>query len=207
MPNDLPQVIAQNIRTVSHPFYTAYADLQNICLKILRHERIGYGNSKDTVYGMIFDGAWLWEEYLNTILRNMGFFHPQNKEGIGAISLFGEDSPITHNLYPDFYNPSQKIVLDAKYKRFDERLNASSWDAGIREDVFQIVTYMHVQGYKTGCFAYPCRHEKSAVKYPLSVEKEKIVTIPFCVPDSSDCDWNRFSNLMRIEEEKFKELL
>ena len=30
--------------------------------------------------GVIFDGSWLWEEYLWTLLKPLGFEHPENKK-------------------------------------------------------------------------------------------------------------------------------
>lgn len=68
-------------------FYKEYTALQKLCLQILRQEEIKYGIDSDKVYGILFDGAWLWEEYLNTLLSNAGFKHPENKLGTGAIYL------------------------------------------------------------------------------------------------------------------------
>ena len=204
-PNNKLQVISQNLRPVVHPFYTAYADLQDICLKILRHERIGYGNKKETVYGMLFDGAWLWEEYLNTILCDQGFTHPQNKERVGGIQLFSVESSKQHTLYPDFYNESDKVVLDAKYKSFDNRLNNSTWDSGIREDIFQIITYMHIQGYEKGGFIYPDITEQTIKEYPLSDGRGTVYTIPFRVPKGyDDWNWKKYCDAMHEEESKMK---
>ena len=47
-----------------------------------------YGRNDDEIYGVLFDGAWLWEEYLNTFLADIGFEHPRNKEAKGRKSLF-----------------------------------------------------------------------------------------------------------------------
>lgn len=207
IPNDLQLVISQNSKPVIHPFYTAYADLQNICLKILRHERIGYGDNKndETVFGMLFDGAWLWEEYLNTILKNMGFTHPQNKVKTGSIRLFSEESPLQHNLYPDFYNEMKRVVLDAKYKDFHKRLTYSGgWDSGIREDVFQVITYMHRQKYEVGGFLYPSRCDEENGHFPLEGGVGSIYTIPFHVPTESTDNWKAFCQAMHKEEENFK---
>lgn len=202
-PNDRQYVISHNLKPAIHPFYTEYADLQNICLKILRHERIGYGNNKETVYGMLFDGAWLWEEYLNTILRNIGYEHPQNKKHIGGVQLFSEKSLKQHTLYPDFYNNNKKVVLDAKYKSFDSRLNSPTWDSSIREDIFQIITYMHIKGYKKGGFIFPDKIKQSIKKYPLVNDNETILSIPFNIPEEYD-SWNKFCEQMQNEERNIK---
>lgn len=64
IPNDRVNIIAQNSKAISHPFYTKYKELQEICLRILRNEKIGYGESNKEINGILFDGAWLWEEYI-----------------------------------------------------------------------------------------------------------------------------------------------
>lgn len=41
---------------------------------------MAYGSSDDRVGGLLFDGAWLWEEYLATVLAG-GFIHPETAPG------------------------------------------------------------------------------------------------------------------------------
>ena len=85
------KIIQDNLLPCNHPFYTEYTALQKLCIQILRHEEIKYGTDDEKIYGILFDGAWLWEEYLNTLLCEKGFIHPENKLGTGAISLNMED--------------------------------------------------------------------------------------------------------------------
>ncbi|KAA6316026.1 hypothetical protein EZS27_033607 [termite gut metagenome] len=99
-------VLNNNIKTISHPYYYEYQNLQKICKQILRFDGLKYGQEKDKIYGLLFDGAWLWEEYLNTILRNYDFKHPENKSGKGAIYLF-EASKCKR--FPDFWK--NNIIL------------------------------------------------------------------------------------------------
>jgi 5-methylcytosine-specific restriction endonuclease McrBC regulatory subunit McrC len=76
---DRQKVISKNYKKVKHPFFTEYEPLRNICMRILRHEGVSMENSENKVHGLLFDGAWLWEEYLNTILKDCDFEHPENK--------------------------------------------------------------------------------------------------------------------------------
>lgn len=140
------KVISSNLQSISHPYYTEYRILQKICLKILRHEKITFGNEKDKVYGLLFDGAWLWEEYLNTILSKYGFMHPSNKTSSGAIYLFSK--PKRYKRYPDFWK--NDIILDAKYKRMIEPLD--------RNDMNQIISYMYVKKAEIGGFIHPIKN-------------------------------------------------
>jgi len=51
--NSKQKIITSNLKPVTHPYFTEYSALQKICLKILRHEKITFGNNKDKVYGII----------------------------------------------------------------------------------------------------------------------------------------------------------
>lgn len=158
------KVISENLKPINHPYYTAYKPLQKLCLAILRHKKIGYGNSKKKVYGILFDGAWLWEEYLATVLKKSGFVHPKNKSGTGAISVY-----IGNPRYPDFYkgkqiskwspecNISGNLVLDAKYKHLDNRKSGSDEIRASfsRDDLHQLITYMHIMPAQKAGLIYP----------------------------------------------------
>ena len=128
------KIIQDNLLPCNHPFYTEYTTLQKLCVQILRQEEIKYGTDDDRIYGILFDGAWLWEEYLNTLLCEKGFIHPENKLGTGAIYLFEHGG----QRFPDFWK--QDIVLDAKYKKL--AINGNRLDID-RDDVHQIMAYMY----------------------------------------------------------------
>ena len=161
---DRAKIIGENLRPVRHPYFAAYTDLQKICLQILRHEAIKYGQEKDKVYGILFDGAWLWEEYLNTFLGSIGFNHPKNKESKGGIKMFAkpEDEDLfdknSRRLYPDFWKDN--YIIDAKYKRLGNGV--------AREDLYQVVTYMHCMEADNGGFVYPCDCVQKPISYKLA---------------------------------------
>ncbi|MDD2961105.1 MAG: hypothetical protein PHR45_03350 [Muribaculaceae bacterium] len=140
-------IINSNIKPILHPYFYQYSQLQKLCLQILRYEGLKYGNEKDKVYGLLFDGAWLWEEYLNTILDKLDFKHPQNRIGKNAIYLFVKNA--TAKRYPDFFKDN--IILDAKYKRLSEK-KLQSID---RNDLHQIITYMYITRAKIGAVIAP----------------------------------------------------
>ncbi len=147
--NERRKVINHNLRPLSHPYFGEYRHLQRLCMQILRYEEIKYGRNEDEIYGVLFDGAWLWEEYLNTILRDCGYIHPQNKISKGRIYLFDDRSGVR---YPDFYKDD--IVLDAKYKRYaDMKLQNIDGD-----DLHQVITYMYILAAKHGGFIVPRQH-------------------------------------------------
>ena len=145
--NERSSVISKNLRAKVHPYYTEYRPLQTLCLQILRMEEVKYGESSDEICGILFDGAWLWEEYVNTILSNHGFKHPENKLHKGGIYLFDDHSGIR---YPDFYKDD--MVLDAKYKRLGSYDKVSKLD---RNDIHQVMAYMTTLKVNRGGFVAP----------------------------------------------------
>lgn len=177
------KIINKNLRPFQHPYYSEYSTLQKICLQILRHESIKFGKEKDKIYGILFDGAWLWEEYLYTILKSKGFKHPQNKTNYGGFNMFlkpEEDDILDKNsrkLYPDFYKDN--FIIDAKYKHLENGVG--------REDLYQLVTYMHCKRADDGAYIYPCKDENiKPLKHELSGYGGKISVIPFYIPQSTD---------------------
>ena len=174
--NSREQVINANLRPVCHPFYSEYTGLQDLCVRILRHKSLKYGQEKDTIYGILFDGAWLWEEYLATILcgEPLGFKHPRNKAHSGGIWLFEKDDedfisdsgPVSRcRRYPDFYKDD--FILDAKYKR----LESGYID---RDDMHQIIAYMHVQKASRGGLIYPLEANETTSSVDNLVSKRRL---------------------------------
>jgi 5-methylcytosine-specific restriction enzyme subunit McrC len=153
--NERSSVISKNLRAKVHPYYTEYRPLQTLCLQILRMEEVKYGDSSDEICGILFDGAWLWEEYVNTILSNHGFKHPENKLHKGGIYLFDDHSGIR---YPDFYKDD--MVLDAKYKRLGSYDKVSKLD---RNDIHQVMAYMTTLKVNRGGFVAPLVQNQSKV--------------------------------------------
>ena len=176
-------IINKNLRLLYHPYYSAYTALQKICLQILRHETIKFGKEKDKVYGVLFDGAWLWEEFLFTILKDYDFKHPKNKDVSGGFRMFKDaksDDDIDDNyrrFYPDFYKDD--FVIDAKYKYLESGVG--------REDLYQLVTYMYCKKATNGAYIYPCRDKNiKASKFQLVGYEGFISVIPFYVPQSAN---------------------
>ena len=165
--NDRGSIMSRNLRMKIHPYYTEYRPLQTLCMQILRMEEVKYGESDDEICGILFDGAWLWEEYVNTILSNVGFTHPENKLHKGGIYLFDDHSGIR---YPDFYKDD--FVLDAKYKRLGSYDKVSKVD---RDDVHQVIAYINALHATRGGFVAPL--EKKQEKVPTSRLKDSTSTL------------------------------
>lgn len=147
------QVIQKNLRPSSHPYFTEYLPLKDLCLRILRWDEIKNGESDDDFVGILFDGAWLWEEYCNTILHDYGFVHPENKKWKNALYLFTDH---TCPRYPDFYQKAKSLVVDAKYKKYGEKEKMARVGG---DDLHQIITYMYILKATQGAFISPFQEE------------------------------------------------
>lgn len=155
------KIIRENLKLIKHPYFTDYAALQKLCLEILRRQKVNYGADSKKIYGLLFDVAWLWEEYLAGLLKIRDFKHPQNKKGSGWLYMFENkinDTDADKNysrIYPDFYKPDE-WVLDAKYKKItDGKIS--------REDLYQLITYMHVMKIPRGGFIFPRAEKENGV--------------------------------------------
>lgn len=153
-PQDRQKVINANLRPKIHPYYSEYTSLSRLCLQILKNEEMKYGSDNDEIHGILFDGAWLWEEYLNTILGPKGIKHPKNKDNKGGFPLFKNRRAWR---YPDFY--ADNVVLDAKYKSYDGK----DIEDVSREDLAQIISYMYVQQAHAGMVLSPGKSVRESV--------------------------------------------
>lgn len=191
------KIIDKNLRMKIHPYYTEYLPLRVLCLQILRMEEIKYGESEDEVCGILFDGAWLWEEYVNTILQEYGFKHPRNKNGEGAIYMFEGNKG---KCYPDFYKDN--FVLDAKYKRLGSYENVVKVD---NSDIFQMISYLTIRSAHKGGFVSPLETKQNEVPTEIIKGTNCNSTISiFGIEVSKNQDsFGDFCNEMKQNEKEF----
>jgi len=145
-------ILGNQSKPIRHAYFNEYRKLQELCLMILNQEKHGLGYQDQKIHGILFDVAWLWEEYVHTLLPK-DFIHPRNKDKTDGISVF---SSRERKVFPDFYQEELKIVLDAKYKKLELT------EKGInREDLFQLISY-----------SYILKAEKAGLVFP---SKDKVV--------------------------------
>lgn len=143
--HDRQRIIGRNEKhKVHHAYFREYASLQRLCILILRHQKHQIGTGSRQIYGILFDGAWLWEEYVNSLIKDL-FYHPMNKGGIGAQRLFNGNIGL---IFPDFISrdANRRVIADAKYKPVDNIGN---------KDYLQLLAYMFRFDSKTGYYLYP----------------------------------------------------
>lgn len=137
-------VEANKKNAVRHAYFREYLALQRLCLLILQYQKHQIGSGSRQIYGILFDGAWLWEEYVGLLIGD-SFYHPMNKRGTGAQRLFCGNVGL---IYPDFISRDNvtRSIADAKYKPIDNIGN---------KDYLQVLAYMFRFDAKAGYYLYP----------------------------------------------------
>ena len=196
---DRAKIIRMNkIKPIRHAYFREYRKLQELCLMILSREKHGLGPQAQRVHGILFDVAWLWEEYVYTLLPK-DFIHPRNKDKTDGISVFSNRE---RKIFPDFYHKELKIVLDAKYKKleFTER--------GInREDLFQLISYSYILEAEKAGLIFPSMEQSinseigEVAGYGAQLKKWSIQ-----IPQNAS-SYNEFCKMMEKSEENFKAII
>jgi len=174
-------------KPIRHAYFREYRKLQELCLMILNQEKHGLGYQEQKIHGILFDVAWLWEEYVYTLLPK-GFVHPRNKG--------------KRKVYPDFYDRERKIVLDAKYKKLEFT------EKGInREDLFQLISYSHILKAEKAGLIFPSIEQSvnseigELAGYGALLKKWSIQ-----IPQKTS-SYNEFCKMMESSEENFKAII
>ena len=193
---DRAKIIRLNqTKPLRHAYFREYRKLQELCLMILNREKHGLGYQEKKIHGILFDVAWLWEEYVHTLLPKE-FIHPRNKDKTEGISVFSNRE---RKVYPDFYDRERKIVLDAKYKKLELT------EKGInREDLFQLISYSYILKAEQAGLVFPSieRSVNSEIGevagYGVLLQKWSIK-----IPQKAS-SYSAFSEMMEISEGDFK---
>lgn len=205
---DRAKIIRLNqTKPLRHAYFREYRKLQELCLIILNREKHGLGYQEQKIHGILFDVAWLWEEYVYTLLPK-DFTHPRNKDKTDGVSVFLDDKNTENRkrrdrkVYPDFYDRERKIVLDAKYKKLEDT------EKGInREDLFQLISYSYILKAEKAGLIFPSmdRSVNSEIGklagYGAQLKKWSIQ-----IPQKAS-SYSAFCEMMENSEEIFKAMI
>ncbi len=204
-PHNLRKILLANKKSViRHAYFIEYHELQRLCIMILQSEKQEIGFGLNRVYGVLFDGAWLWEEYMNLVVNENShrFYHPKNKAQKGHQWLFsGDNGYPVGKIYPDFIGINNNIIADAKYKPVRNVGNA---------DYFQVLAYMYRFNAKRGYFFYPEKDENvehKELKLYQGMDSNKtargdditLTKFGFKVPQNAP-DYKTFEEMMKKAE-------
>ena len=193
---DRAKIIRLNqTKPLRHAYFREYRKLQELCLMILNREKHGFGYQEQKIHGILFDVAWLWEEYVHTLLPK-DFIHPRNKDKTDGISVFSNRE---RKVYPDFYHKELKIVLDTKYKKLELT------EKGInREDLLQLISYSYILKAEKAGLVFPSKDKVvdneigKLAGYGALLKKWSIQ-----IPQKSS-SYSEFCEMMENSEEIFK---
>ena len=185
-------------KPLRHAYFREYRKLQELCLMILNREKHGLGYQEQKIHGILFDVAWLWEEYVYTLLPK-DFIHPRNKDKTDGISVFSDRK---RKVFPDFYNRELRTVLDAKYKKLEFT------EKGIkREDLFQLISYSYILEAEKAGLIFPSMEQSvnseigKLAGYGAQLKKWSIQ-----IPQNAS-SYSAFCKMMENSEENFKAII
>ena len=185
------EIINQNLRPATHPYYTSWQPLQEFCLCLLRYESLSYGaDKKNKIHGLLIDAAWLWEEYVGRVLaeKEMGLAHYTRSSRFHLLQTI--NGKHFQQVIPDYYDEERKLVADAKYiplHRYDH-LDAERAAAVY----YKTIMYMYRFNTEVGFLFHPCSQEDAYnVKTNeelshLKVENDTITT-SYQIEDREGC--------------------
>lgn len=204
-PYDRQRIVEENKKnTIRHAYFREYYALQRLCILILCYQKHQIGLGPKKIYGILFDGAWLWEEYINSLVSNI-FYHPMNKGGKGAQYLFAGNIGL---IYPDFISKDNtiRIIADAKYKPIDNIGN---------RDYLQLLAYMLRFDAKVGYYFYPeaeglkplrlCLNRGSTYEDDVSPRDDISITKYGLKIPIDATDYDSFVKEIKLYEQKFIE--
>ena len=158
-------VINDNIRPIIHPYYTKYAALQTLCLRILRHEKLSYDAANDNkIHGLLIDAAWLWEEYIASVLsEGTDIKHYTRKNS--HYHLFKDENGSFQKIIPDYYDGGT-VVADAKYIPLNR---SRDLDANRAAPIYyKTIMYMYRFNTNKGFLFHPVRQDETEEEYVVS---------------------------------------
>lgn len=203
---------------MQHSYYKEYSKLQKICIMILTHKMMDYSKSADRVYGILFDCATLWEEYVYILIKDK-FYHPNNRIKLLGQNFFkgykDQEERKKGLFYPDFIgkDTTNRLIADAKYKPLGNIMST---------DYMQILSYMFRFDSKKGYFFYPQKKDDYNINGEVlnllqgvdianeesaKERKEKITVEKIGIIIDNNEDFSEFVREMKSSEKNFLERL
>jgi 5-methylcytosine-specific restriction endonuclease McrBC regulatory subunit McrC len=190
--SDLQKVLRANQKLLNHPYFTKYKYLQILCKLILQREYTTFGNEKDKIHGVLFDGAWLWEEYIAKVFNE---YKLNIKHKTTPDRLFKDGQGII----PDFIRKEEKrvsLIGDTKYKHIDAKDN--------RDDYFQIITYLYRYSCKKGYLIFPYDKNESYKRERIIAdgkeEVSRVIQVGLEIPQNENLFADFIKEFKRNEE-------
>lgn len=211
-------IINDNLRPVSHPYYTKYAALQNLCLRILRYEKLSYGEAGDKIHGIIIDAAWLWEEYLACVLTQSTGLKHFTRNSDYHLLVNSKTGEAFQKIIPDYLDEEKKLVADAKYIPLVKDELSADRAAPV---YYKTIMYMYRFNAKHGFLFHPVSRKKADDTNEITASEKESFTFcdysiegrPGChlfkvglvvdIQENNEDEWKKYREIMSKREEEF----
>jgi 5-methylcytosine-specific restriction endonuclease McrBC regulatory subunit McrC len=204
-------IINQNLRPVTHPYYTKYTALQNLCLRILRYEKLSYGEARDKIHGILIDAAWLWEEYIAQVLaEGSSFKHYRRKDGFPLLRR-EDNGRQFQTIIPDYLDdsdPNNVFVADAKYIPLDRFDNLSADRAAAV--YYKTIMYMYRFNSRKGFLFHPLPtgiDNPDITEYLIIDTSGSLYEVGLQIPLVQKDDYSDFKRTMKERENKMRDTI
>lgn len=220
------KLVQRERRKITHSVYHDWEEVRKTAIILLRHMGISVENDKDKaqnkIHGVLINMNWIWEKYLESILKDQlkeGYcFKAQHEK-----KIFFRNGKGNRTLKPDLciYKKGNAdtpvLILDAKYKNAWSEAVGGKFKESVREDCFQILSYMYGFGCnKSGIFCpvVEAEEEKAVeesselLEYTITNEtNRKFYLLPLQIPNSKNNNFKDFKNfkkkIEKISEKNF----
>lgn len=153
---DKRQIIHKNEnKPITSPLFKCHRDLQKFCLDVLKHKKMTLDSfgTEDGKYGVLIDCAWLWEEYVATLLKDY-FIHKTMSSKEKDYLFADEKGKPFQRIIPDYVGKnSLPVIADAKYMDLYGRRDLQ--DEQRNSVYYKTVMYMLRYQAKLGMIFYP----------------------------------------------------
>lgn len=153
---DKRQIIHKNEnKPITSPLFKCHRDLQKFCLDVLKHKKMTLDSfgTEDGKYGVLIDCAWLWEEYVATLLKDY-FIHKTMSSKEKDNLFVDEKGKGFQRIIPDYVGKNfLPVIADAKYMNLYGRRDLQ--DEQRNSVYYKTVMYMQRYQAKLGMIFYP----------------------------------------------------
>ncbi len=153
---DKRQIIHKNEnKPITSPLFKCHRDLQKFCLDMLRHKKMTLDSfgTEDGKYGVLIDCAWLWEEYVATLLKDY-FIHKTMSSKEKDCLFADEMGKPFQRIIPDYVGKNYlPVIADAKYMNLYGKRDLK--DEQRNSVYYKTVMYMLRYQAKLGMIFYP----------------------------------------------------
>ena len=193
---DVRMLLVSTRKKIVNPIYRDYETLRSVARAVL--QRAGglhqVENEAPMVTGIFLDVSRLWEDYLARRVLP-GLPEAQKPQDILEGRLV---------VRPDFLWPG-RAVLDAKYRPAWGRTLGRPWGEEVRDDVYQVLSYMLALNCGRGGVIFPVSGAAGEDSLSLTVPGGDFYRFPLIVPAEEEPE--RFRELLEQEEARTAGLL